>query len=149
MRFDPRGRFYLRRVMQDDLTDKIEPRTVLDPTLMAYRVTEALAVAVQLARAAGWAEDDVAGFAFRWTGLARRTLNTWADFFSAIYAYGRSVEQSATSYVEIPIATPPNAMPSRVGEAIAPLLAQFEGFELGQDQIETLARKVVERTMRG
>ena len=52
MRFDPRGAYYLRCAMQDDLSEKVAPRTSLDAFLMLIRVTEVLAVGPSFARAA-------------------------------------------------------------------------------------------------
>ena len=73
LRFDPTGKFYLQRVMQDDLTEKVPPGTALDVVLMIYRVAEVLAVGVSMARSLDWDPNDRAGFAFKWTGLNRST----------------------------------------------------------------------------
>ena len=53
-RMAPRGEFYLLRVLQDDLTDKAEPKKFLDPTLVIYRVAEVMAVGRAFAKALGW-----------------------------------------------------------------------------------------------
>ena len=61
MRLDPRGEFYLRRILQDDLTHKVAPKTALDPVLMMVRTAEAIAVGLALARGLGWALETTTG----------------------------------------------------------------------------------------
>jgi hypothetical protein len=66
-RLDPKGEFYLRRLLQDDAIPKqLEPGTRFDPVLVIYRVTEAIAVGIAAAKALGWPESACLGFLFRW-----------------------------------------------------------------------------------
>ncbi|HEY0112614.1 MAG TPA: RNA-binding domain-containing protein [Allosphingosinicella sp.] len=147
LRYDPRGEFFLRRVMQDDLTEKVPPGTALDVVLMLYRVIEVLATGISIARAIGWEENDVAGFAFRWTGLNDRRLVSWVDAFRSAGGRGQSRTQTAESFIEVPLATPHLALAPHVRLAVAPLFASFDGFDPAASLIETCVRKVVERKM--
>ncbi len=47
-RFDPKGEFYLRRVMQDDaIPSRVPPGTALDPIIVVLRVAEAIVVGMR------------------------------------------------------------------------------------------------------
>jgi hypothetical protein len=96
-RADPKGDFYLLRNMQDDVTDKVPPRTYLDPTLVLRRVTEILAVGIAFGEALGWEEaQSRVGFAFQWTTLKGRRLMPWADPY-AVIGGGVAHDDAATS----------------------------------------------------
>jgi hypothetical protein len=58
LRFDPLGEFYLWRVLQDDVSDKIPPRKILDPVLVTLRVAEAILVGLAIAKALGWRSEE-------------------------------------------------------------------------------------------
>jgi hypothetical protein len=147
MRLDPRGEFYLRRVMQDDLAGKVQPGTALDVILMIYRVTEVLAVGISLARRLGWEDGDLAHFAFRWTGLRGRKLSSWVNSLRFIGGRGESHEAEARSYVAVPIDTPHLSLAPYVSTAVGPLFASFEGYTPSTELLETSVRKVIERKM--
>ena len=108
MLLDPRGDFYLRRVMQDDLrrpTAKKDPR--LDVKLMLYRVAEVFAVGLAVARACGWTESDVAGFGIQWIGLAGRSLGTWANSIEwDVSGSGTAHGPEAGSFTPVSLETP-------------------------------------------
>jgi hypothetical protein len=73
LRFDPRGEFYLWRVLQDDVSDKIPPGKKLEPIVVVLRVAEAILVGLAIAKALGWKSEEARlGFAFRWTKLPMR-----------------------------------------------------------------------------
>lgn len=148
LRYDPRGEFYLQRVMQDDLTDKVSPGTALDVILMIYRVAEVLAVGTNIARNIGWSDESQAGFAFRWTGLKDRTLRPWVNAFRSV---GRSGAQSHSdtvdSYLEVPLETPYSALAPYVAKAVAPLFAVFDGYAPNSELVETSVRKLIERKL--
>jgi hypothetical protein len=148
MRIDPKGQFYLRRLMQDDLTDKVIPRTALDVVLMIYRIVEVFATGVSVARSSGWAKEDKAGFLFRWTGLADRRLVPWVNAFRSPGVGARqSSDNEATAYVEVPLDTPHSALAPYVEKAVQPLFVSFQGYMPRSDLIEECVRKVVERKM--
>ena len=145
--FDPTGTFFLQRVMQDDLTDKIQPGVALDVVLMVYRVAEVLAVGVSMARALGWEADTCANFALRWSGLKDRALTTWARPLWTAGSGRESRSPDAEAFVRLPVETPHNALAPHVRIAVGPLFALFEGYSPSQELIESCVRKMVERTM--
>lgn len=150
--FEPQGRFFLHRVLQDDLAEarKVPPRTVLDPWLQIYRITEIIAVGRAFARAMGFdPAASVLTFRFRWSGLADRTLSGWANtqraFFSGISTARTAADDVAESCVEIPLDTAPSAIPSHVGEAMRPLLLAFDGLIMPQHEIDAVATELLKR----
>ncbi|MDB5582318.1 MAG: putative transcriptional regulator [Bradyrhizobium sp.] len=148
MRLDPRGAFYLRRAMQDDLTDKVTPGTSLDVFLMLIRVAEVLAVGVSFARAAGWEEGSNAGFAFKWTGLSGRRVGGWANPMRSLgLGSGRSSTDDVTSFVSVPVETPHAALAPYIATAVGPLFAVFDGYEVSTAVMEDAARRLVERRL--
>lgn len=148
LRFDPRGDFYLHRVMQDDLTNKVAPGTALDVILMIYRVAEVLAVGTILGRNLEWSDQNEAGFAFRWTGLQDRALQPWVNAFRSAGRSGSSSRSStAEAYVTVPLETSAGALAPYVRAAVAPLFSVFEGYEPPADLVETSVRKLIERKM--
>ncbi len=147
MRFEPRGDFYLRRVMQDDLSDKVSPRTVLDPFLITYRIAETFVVGLRIARALDWDADGSAGFAFRWCGLAQRRLSSWANPMRFLSVGGVSQTETVQSYVEVPIATPETSIAPFVASVAEPLFAAFDGYSLPQEAYEELCRRLIERRL--
>lgn len=149
-RSDPRGDFYLHRVMQDDLTEKVAPGTALDVILMIYRVAEVLAVGTILGRSLGWEAQSEAGFAFSWTGLKDRALRPWVNAFRSVGRSGStSRSSSAEAYVTVPLETPGAALAPYVSAAVAPLFSVFEGYEPSAELVETSVRKLIERKMDG
>ena len=151
LRFDPKGDFYLQRVMQDDLSDKVTPLAVMDAPLMIYRVAEVFAVGVSIARNLGWNHEASAGFAFHWTGLKDRRLSSWANpnrFFEGPNS-GQSHSFSAQAFATVPVNTPLSALAPYVEIAVAPLFACFDGYAAPQELVETCVRKLIERKMEG
>jgi hypothetical protein len=76
-RLDPKGEFFLHRLLQDDcVPSRIRPGQVIDPMLMILRVAEAMGVGIAFAKALGWVPDQTTlGFAFRWHKLNGRRLS--------------------------------------------------------------------------
>jgi hypothetical protein len=143
--FDPRGNFHLRRVMQDDLTDKVDPGTALDVLLMLYRVAEVIAVGLSIVRALGWNEQARIGFAFRWTGLEERKLSGWVNALRWVGGRGTSHTNSAESYVEMPLDTPQSAIAPFVQAATLPLFVNFDGYEPSFNLVEKATQDLLER----
>ncbi|MET3665625.1 hypothetical protein [Caulobacter sp. 1776] len=145
MRLEPRGAFYLRRVMQDDLSDQVPPRSVLDPFLMTYRIAEAIVVGLRIAQALDWNSEGAAGFAFRWSSLAPRRLSGWANPARFLSVGGESHTEVVNSYVEVPISTPESSIAPFVASVAGPLFIAFSGFEMGRDVYEDFCRRLIER----
>ncbi len=149
MRYDPKGDFFVRRLMQDDTADSVPVGVALDPVLMLYRVTEFIAAGIAVLRGAGWSEQDRAGFAFTWTGLAGRKLSSWANpmrFLGVGEGYESSTPVSM-SYVEVSLDTPHLALAPAVEKAVAPLFAAFNGYQPPTALVEEAVRALVERRM--
>lgn len=148
LQFNPNGKFYLRRAMQDDLSDSVIPGTSLDVFLMLLRISEVLAVGVNFGRAMDWNSDGSAGFAFKWSGLENRQLNDWANPLQML-ALGsrRSVTKEVDSFVEVPIGTPHNALAPYLMEVVAPLFAVFDGYQISDSVAEHALRRLLERRL--
>ena len=148
LRMDPRGTFYLRRAMQDDLTDKVEPGKALDIFLMLIRVAEVIAVGVAMARALDWPEDGDAAFAFIWDGLDSRRLSGWANPLRSMgIGGGTSHSDRASSTVLVPLETPPGALAPYVAKAVAPLFSLFDGYQPAHPLVEDAVARLVERRL--
>lgn len=148
-RLEPRGAFYLWRVMQEDLVGQADPGSLLDPFLMVYRVAEAVVVGLLMARALEWGDDAVARFAFRWTNLKGRTLSAWANPLRFMHAGGTSRTEEVVTEIEVPANTATTAVAPFIEQAMEPLLATFDGYALPSEVYEDLCRRLVERRMSG
>jgi len=145
-RFDPVGKFYLFRILQDDLTTKVEPGAALDVILVLLRVAESIAVGLSIASKLGCDENTKLGFAFKWKGIDGRELSSWAN--SGVYLTSRKAhDDTVTSFVEVPIATPLSAISPYVSDAIRKLFVLFDGFELSQSIVEHWTQRLLERRL--
>jgi hypothetical protein len=152
MRLDPSGKFYLHRALQDDqVPDRVEPRTSLDPILVIIRVAEALAVGLAFVRALTGLETERElrrlGFAFRWTKLANRVLTTWANPMVLTIGEPQSHEDEATTYVELSSDTPTSALGPLVAAATRDLFALFDGEKIPQNVVEDWTTRLIERRL--
>jgi hypothetical protein len=149
-RFEPVGRFFLRRSFHDDIGgDKHpEPLTLLDFGLPIIRVAETIAVGMAFAKAMGCdAEATTLSFLFAWNRLKGRILTSWINQERNISG-GRNVyEDEVHSYVEVPL----NAPLSRLGEftkvAIDPLFLIFDGYEIGETVVNDMADRLINRRL--
>ena len=149
MLLDPRGDFYLRRLMQDDVTrTRVEPGKMLDVVLMLYRVAEVFAVGLAVSKSSGWERDGTAGFRFRWSGLRNRSLGAWANTsLWDLSGSGMSRDEEAGAFVDVPLDTPPTALAPYVSRAVGPLFSSFEGYVVEEATVESCVRKLIERRM--
>jgi hypothetical protein len=142
----PKGEFYLLRNLPDDVSDRVPPRALLDPNLIMWRVTEAMAVGLAFARGLGWKPPDThLGFGFRWRRLKGRRLEPWTDPMSVIGG-GTSEEDEHRSFVESNLDTPPSALAPLVNQATRGLFALFSGATIPMPVIENVVSKVLKRT---
>jgi hypothetical protein len=147
-RMDPRGTFYLARILQDDLSDRVALMTMLDPILVIIRVADVMAVALSFARALGWdPESTRLGFAFRWTRLQGRTLDCWSNPMVPITATGRAHDDSAETFVEVPLITPANALAPYVEQAVRELFVLFGGYTMPAATVEEWVRRLIQRNL--
>jgi hypothetical protein len=149
MRMDPRGRFFLWTGLEDDMAQASrEPRTVLEFGLVVLRVTEAMVVAQEYAKAMGCdPESCTLRFAFAWDSLAGRTLSNWADPGRYLRREYKCRETSVHSRVAIPLATPSAGLASFVQSTTRPLFGAFQGFEFSLEAIEDLVARLLERRL--
>ena len=149
------SRFYLLRTLQDDLTNKVSPGVFLDPVLVILRVAEAIAVGLAMVRKLqtddGQETEEARGvclgFAFKWTKLNRRKLNTWAFPMAAIIGSPQTYIDDIDTYVEVPSDTPINAIAPFVDEATRELFASFDGKRIPPHVIDHWVQKLINRQL--
>lgn len=139
------GEFYMWRVFQDDLTEKVKPLTVFDPTLMIFRVIEVLVTGLAFARALKTPEDGILGFAFRWEKLANREMDPWADRMVFIMGGRTSMDDTVESYVEIPVSTSPSAVGTYAKLATDRLVGAFDGMSIPPARYDELVERLLAR----
>ena len=147
-RLDPKGEFYLRRILQDDAVErKVAPGTALDPALVILRVAEAIAVGLVFAKALGWNPQQTRlGFAFRWQKLAGRQLLRWSDPYGG-FDGERSHDNEAITFTEISLDTPVSAIAPFVDEVTKDLFVLFGGHVITAGVIEDWVRRLIERRL--
>jgi len=146
-RLDPFGNFYLFRVLEDDLTDKVRRGTALDVIMVVIRVAEAIAVGLNFARSLDWQADARLGFNFRWTGLSNRELCSWASPLASISPGHVAHDSSVDTFVELPLDTPVSAIASYVQQATRDLFVLFNGYTLPMEAIEHWVQRLIERRL--
>ena len=148
-RLDPKGEFFLHRLLQDDgVPARIRPGRVLDPTLMILRVAEAMAVGIALSKALGCEpEKTTLGFAFRWHQLSGRSLTNWANQQYIFRDGGKAHDDVVETCVQFPLETPLSALPQFVDEATKRLFAAFDGATVPIITTEDLVKKLIERRL--
>jgi hypothetical protein len=147
-RFDPNGKFYLLRNLQDDTGQKAPAGTVLDPINVILSVAETIAAGLAFARGLGWTpEETKLRFAFRWSGLAGRKLESWANPGVYVRAYQSTATDTVTSYVEVSLETSTSAIAPAVQTVVKELFAQFGGYEFPTSSIEAWVKKLIERRL--
>jgi hypothetical protein len=151
MRLDPKGRFYLRRALQDDISGSSrapQPLSAFDFALPILRVAEAIAVGIAFAKAMGCAvETTLLAFAFQWTRLRGRELVSWAGQDRLIIPGRYAHDGEMLTFVSVPLETPLSALGEFVNQAVRPLFEIFDGFPLSKDVVEDLTRRLIERKL--
>lgn len=149
-RISPDGQFYLYRAFQDDVgaTERApQPGTVLDFGLAILRAAECMAVALAFAKAMGCDEAASIKIAYRWNGLQKRVLSSWANP-GRYLSYDRTAYQDeVVTTVDVPVDTAPGALAGYVHKIISKLFEVFDGFELSSEVTEDLVRRLVERRL--
>jgi hypothetical protein len=151
MRLDPKGRFYLRRALQDDVSRSNrapKPLVALDFGLVTIRTAEAIAVGLAFGKAMGCKpESTILSFAFRWRRLKGRQLTSWANPGRYISPTRSAYQDEVLSFVDVPLETPLSALGEFVHKATQPVFEVFDGFSLSKDVTEDLTRRLVERRL--
>jgi hypothetical protein len=147
-RMDPQGQFYLGRVLQDDLSEKVKPNTALDPILAILRTAEVMAVGLAFGKALGCDPDStLLAFGFRWTRLRGRYLESWANPMVPLSTTDPSHDDRAETFVEMPLITPVSAIAPYVEQALRPLFALFGGYVFPGSAIEHWVQRLLERKL--
>lgn len=149
MQLDPKGRFFLRWALQDDITssqDAPSPGTVFDFGLPVMRCVEAIAVGLAFAKAMGCDQEQCTlQFAFRWSGLQGRELSSWAQPSRYVSPGRHAYQNQVTVFQRVPLNTPLSAIGGLLATTLKPLYEVFEGFELSPTVAEELSAWLVER----
>lgn len=149
MRLDPKGRFYLRRALEDDISrSKHAPRPLseFDFGLPIIRTAESIAVGIAFAKAMkSDLEKTILAFTFRWTKLRGRELSSWAQPNHDVSPERRAYRDEVLTFINVPLETPLSALSEFVSQAIQPLFEVFDGFPLDKNIVEDFTRQLVER----
>jgi len=150
MRLDPKGQFYLKRALQEDIAENDRfpaPLSVLEIELPIIRTAEAITVGISFAKAMGCnPENTMLAFAFKWTMLKGRKLIGRSHPFVSAFPQ-RAYQEEVTVTVDVPLETPLSALGEFVNQAVKPLLEAFEGFTLNKNKIEGLTRRLIDRKL--
>ena len=144
MRLSPKGRFYLRRALEDDLLLSCK-MTCLDFKLPVQRTAEAIAVGIAFAKAMGCdPEKTQLAFGFRWTTLKERSLVSWVDPRRSLLPQRPAYQDQVIVLVSVSLQTPLSALGEIVNQVVQPLFEIFDGFVLSKNVVEELTRGVLE-----
>jgi hypothetical protein len=150
-RIEPRGRFYQRRALEDDISAErgnqpLPPLKLLDFLLVIGRAAEAIAVGVQFVKGLGCdPTKTVLNFAFRWTKLQGRELACWAEPLRTLFPGSTAVQNEVKSRVRVPLDTEPAKIFTYVREATRPVFEVF-GKEFTDPVYEEISAKTLQRS---
>lgn len=147
IRLDPKGLFYLCRILEDDLASKVPRGTSLDGIVVVVHVAEAIAVGLNFVKALGWSADARLGFGFRWTRLSGRELSSWAFPMSSVRPGHTAHDASVDTFVELPLDTPVSAIASYVQQATRDLFVLFDGYTFPIEALEHWVQRLIERRL--
>jgi hypothetical protein len=151
MRLDPRGRFYLHRPLQDDISGSNrapKPLAELDFGLPIIRTAEAIAVGLSLSKALGClSQKCLLAFSFRWKGLHGRELTYWAQPSRYISPGRRAYQDEVSVQISVPVDVSLSAVGEFVDQVVQPLYAVFDGFTLGKEIVHDLTNRLIERKL--
>jgi hypothetical protein len=149
-RFVPKGEFYLWRNLPDDVSDKVEPKTFLEPIIVILRVAEAIAVGISISKALLPPEElDRAqlGFTFKWKMLKGRKLHPWANPVIPLSAFDPAHDDQVTTYVEAPASTPLSSITPLVDQATQELFVLFGGYRFPLQSTDNWVQKLLQRKL--
>lgn len=148
-RFDPKGQFFIRRALQDDIggdSTKRIPLKELEFAIAILRTAETVAVGIAFAKAMGYAPESTSlCYHFSWDKLKDRTLGHWANPERYIPGGKIAYQDSVQSTLEIPLDTPESRIPEYVKILIDPLFEVFKGFAISQEAVNGLVTNMLGR----
>jgi hypothetical protein len=150
IRLHPKGKFFLRRALKDDMEStnrSPQALTALDFGLTIWQTAEAIAVGIAFAKSMGCLpEETTLAFAFKWTKLKGRKMSSWArSNFYPIPSIHSAYQDEVITFVNVPLDTSLSAISQYVNQAVKPLFEIFGGFTLSEDSIEDITRNLIER----
>jgi hypothetical protein len=147
-RSDPKGGFYHRRALEDDLSlskSAPAPLTQLDFFLQISRAAEAIEIAQAFAQVLGCEDRETSlSMAFRWIGLKGRRLTSWVKPQWHIGA-GTAQEDAVVTECVVPLNLPGSLTHMAVSQVVGPLFFAFDGYEAAPKVIEEITRETIER----
>jgi len=150
-RIEPRGRFYQRRALEDDIAAsrgdrRLPAMQLLDFLLVIGRVAEAIAVGLQFARAIGCdAESTLLSFAFRWKKLRGRQLASWAEPGRTLFSSHEAIQDEVVSFAEVPLEAEPAKISYYVRQATRDVFEVF-GKEFKDPVYDEICAKTLQRS---
>lgn len=147
---DPKGQFFLRRALLDDLAylnrDRPAPKpgTQLDFTVQVRAVAETMAVALSFAKTMGCVPSETSvAFALGWTDLKGRLLTAWTDPNRSFASRGAAQQDEVITTSSVPLDTAPSSLALHVESALKELFALFGGTEFHSSVIEAIVNKTL------
>lgn len=148
-RAEPKGFFYHRRGLEDDVKAKsqgVQPLTILDWSLTLWRVGEVIGTGLAFARAMGCTTQlTQVGVKFRWTRLKGRVLQSWTQPDRLLMSSGPAHDDSLVSSVTVPLETADTLIFAYVHEATKPLFELFGGKEIAKGMVESVISRMFTR----
>lgn len=148
VRLEPSGRFYERRLLEDDASAAAREAMagkVLDPAVVVDVVAEVMAVGLAYGRVLCQSlEGARLGCLFRWNGLAGRRLGSWTGAMMLPLA-NRSHDDSAYGYHEVALDVPDSALAPHVKAITAELFASFDGYSIPLGLVEQRVSALLRR----
>lgn len=147
-RIHPKGFFYHRRALEDDIPysgARVVPLTALHLVKPTYLVTEAVALALSFAKATGASTDANLIFRFRWTRLLKRHLTRWPELGEHMLSNRVSHQDEVISTVALPLDTALSSLAPFVYKAVKPLYEVFNGFDIGIGAVDEFVTKLLQR----
>ncbi len=149
-RIEPRGRFYQRRALEDDIIASrggqiIPALQSLDFLLVIARVAEAIGVGLQFVKGLGCEpETTLLSFAFRWTKLTGRQLESWAEPGRTLFPGSKAIQDEVISFTGVPLDTEVAKVSHYVRQATRDVLEAF-GKEFPEPVYEEICAKTLQR----
>jgi len=150
-RFDPTGKFFLIRALEDDIgggDNQPKPLAELDFGLAILRTAETIAVGISIAKAMGCKpEETTLTFKFAWNGLNGRELSSWANRGRFVSIDRKAYQDEVQITIDIPLDIPSSRISEFVKKVIDPLFELFDGFEISQSVVDDLTNRLLERRL--
>lgn len=150
MRLDPKGRFFLRRALDDDTHFNrigLEPMKAFDVMIPIDRTAEAIAVGIAFAKGMGYAPTQTnLSYLFKWSGLENRSLISWATPGMMFRGNYKAHQDEVQSFIQVPLDLPISAIGPHVHTVLEKLYDAFGGFQQPEKYITNVVTKSLSRT---